>query len=315
MNMDPLTYAVLSFILVAGVTYGGGVLLFRWWSPVQREQRHRLQPEAGASSILRWEDRAKAGWQRTLERLARALGPRDSAKLSRVRQRLVWAGYHDPRVLRFFIGAKVGCAILFGYAYTLYSIALQRALPHVLPISVILMVLGFLLPNFWLQNRIKARQRDVLNALPDVLDLLMVCVEAGMAFNAAVARVAERPEMRQSPLHQEMLRMHQEVSAGRPRQEALRGLGERTGVREVKTMVGAFIQTEQLGTSLAKTLRIHADSARVHRRLRAEERAHLVPVLMLFPTVLFLLPAFVLVVMAPALLKLVKVLQAMGGIR
>ncbi len=189
----------------------------------------------------------------------------------------------------------------------------MRALPHVLPISVILMVLGFWLPNFWLQNRIKARQRDVVNALPDVLDLLMVCVEAGMGFNSAVARVAEQPQMRQSPLHQELLRMHQEVRAGQPRQEALRALGERTGVREVKTVVGAFIQTEQLGTSLAKTLRIHADSARVHRRLRAEERAHIVPVLMIFPTVLFLLPAFVLVILAPALLNLLNVLQAMGG--
>ena len=109
--------------------------------------------------------------------------------------------------------------------------------------------------------------------------------------------------------------MHQEVSAGRPRQEALRGLGERTGVREVKTMVGAFIQTEQLGTSLAKTLRIHADSARVYRRLRAEERAHLVPVLMIFPTVLFLLPAFILIILAPALLKLMVVIQGIGGVR
>ena len=314
--MDPLTYAVFSFILVAGVTYVGSVLLFRWWAPVQRERLQQPQPKEGASSIVRWEDdRARAGWHRTLERLARALGPRDSARLLRARQRLVWAGTHDPRAVRFFIGAKVGCALLFGYAYTLYGIAIQQALPHMLPISVILTVLGFLLPNFWLYNRIRARQRDVVNALPDVLDLLMVCVEAGMGFNAAVARVAEQPQMRQSPLHQELLRMHQEVRAGRPRPEALRALGERTGVREVKTVVGAFIQTEQLGTSLGKTLRIHADFARVQRRFRAEERAHVVPILMLFPTVLFLLPAFVLVILAPALLNLGKVLQAMGGVR
>jgi tight adherence protein C len=314
--MDPLTYAVFSFILVAGVTYVVCVLLFRWWSPVQRERLQQPQPKDGASSIVRWkDDRARAGWQRNLERLSRALGPRDSARLSRAQQRLVWAGYHDPRAVRFFIGAKVGCALLFGYAYTLYGIAMQQALPHVLPISVILMVLGFLLPNFWLYNRIRPRQRDVVNALPDVLDLLMVCVEAGMGFNAAVARIAEQPQMRQSPLHQELLRMHHEQRAGQPRPEALRAMGERTGVREVKTMVGAFIQTEQLGTSLGKTLRIHADFARVQRRFRAEERAHIVPVLMLFPTVLFLLPAFVLVIMAPTLLKLVNVLQAMGGVR
>ena len=107
--------------------------------------------------------------------------------------------------------------------------------------------------------------------------------------------------------------MHQEVRAGRPRQEALRALGERTGVREVKTVVGAFIQTEQLGTSLGKTLRVHAEGARNQRRLRAEERAYLVPVKMLFPTVVFLLPAFILVVLGPALLNLLKAIQSIGG--
>jgi tight adherence protein C len=313
--MDPLTYAVLAFIVVAGVTYVGGLLLFRWWSPVQRERFDPRQAEAGASSILRWEDRARAGWQRTLDRLARALRPRDSAMLSRARERLVWAGYDDPRAARFLLGAKVGCAILFGNAYIIYGLAIQRALPHVVPISFILAVLGFLFPNFWLYNRTRARQRDVVNALPDALDLLMVCVESGMGFNAAVIRVAEQPEVRKSPLHQELLRMHQEVRAGRPRQEALRAVGERTGVREVKVVVGAFIQTEQLGTSLGKTLRIHADAARVQRRFRAEERAALVPIQMLFPTVLFLLPAFILVLLAPALLQLAQAIQAIGGVR
>lgn len=107
--------------------------------------------------------------------------------------------------------------------------------------------------------------------------------------------------------------MHLEVRAGRPRQESLRGLGDRTGVREIKAVVGAFIQTEQLGTSLGKTLRIHADFARVQRRLRAEEAANLVPVKMLFPTVCFLLPAFLLVSLAPALLRLVEAFKVMGG--
>ena len=106
--------------------------------------------------------------------------------------------------------------------------------------------------------------------------------------------------------------MHHEVRAGWPRQEALRALGERTGAQEVKSVVGAFIQTEQLGTSLGKTLRIHADFARVQRRFRAEERAHLVPLKMLFPTVFFLLPAFFLVSLAPALLKLLESFQMMG---
>lgn len=106
--------------------------------------------------------------------------------------------------------------------------------------------------------------------------------------------------------------MHLEVRAGRPRAEALRALGERTGVDEIKAMVSAFIQTERLGTPLGKTLRVHADSARLQRRHRAEERAHLAPLKMLFPTVFFLMPAFFLVTLAPSLLGLLRLLKAIS---
>ena len=102
--------------------------------------------------------------------------------------------------------------------------------------------------------------------------------------------------------------MHLEMRVGRPREEALRGLGERTGVQEVKSMVGAFIQTDRLGTSLGKTLRVHAESARVARRHRAEERAYLAPLKMLFPTVLFIFPAMFLVILGPAFINISKVL-------
>ena len=311
--MDPTIYALLSFGFVVGVmSLRGGILLLLWGSPVQLERFQPPEPEAGKASILRWEERPAKGWQHTLERLGRAFVPRDRAKLSRVRERLAWAGYHDPRAVRFFTGVKVGCLIFFGCAYFLYGVVIQRVLSHVLPISLFLGVLGCFLPDFWLRCRIRARQRDVLHALPNVLDLLMVCIEAGLGFDAAVARVAERPEARRSPLHQEMLRMHLEVRAGRPREEALRGLGDRTGVEEVKALVGAFIQTERLGTALGKTLRIHAESSRVQRRLRAEERAQLAPLKMLFPTVLFLFPVFFLVTFAPGMLKLLAALKAIG---
>lgn len=310
--MNPMTYAIFSFAIVGGVVYIAGTFLLRWWSPVQRERLEIPRPTAGPTSILRWEDQSKAAWQRTLDRLGRAFGPRDSAKLSRVRQRLAWAGYHNPRAVRLFIGAKVGCGILCAYAYTLYGLYIQRALPQILPISLILAVLGFFLPDFWLRNRAKARQREILYALPGVLDLLMVCVEAGMGFDAAVGRVTDRSEGRRSPLHQEMLRTHLEVRAGRPREEALQALGERTGVEDVKVVVAAFIQSERLGTSLGRTLRIHAESARVKRRRRAEERAHLAPLKMVFPTVIFLLPVFFLVTLAPALLKFLDAWQRIG---
>ncbi|MGB7951825.1 MAG: type II secretion system F family protein [Candidatus Binatia bacterium] len=306
-------YTLLSFGLVVGVmSIGGAVLLLLWWSPVEQERIQPPKSEGRSGTILRWEQRTKAGWQRYLERLGRIFAPRDRVKLSRVRERLAWAGYYDPSALRYFVGAKVACLILFGCAYFLFGVLIQRVLSHVVPVSMFLGVAGCFLPDFWLRMRIQERQREVLHALPNVLDLLMVCIEAGLGFDAAVARVSERPEVRGSPLHQEMMRMHLEVRSGRPREEALRGLGERTGVEEVKALVGAFIQTERLGTSLGKTLRIHAESARVQRRLRAEERAQLAPLKMLFPTVMFLFPVFFLVTFAPGMLKLLAALKAIS---
>ena len=309
--MNPMIYALLSFALIVGVTsIWGAILLYLWWSPVQQERLNSRQPEVKGRTILRWEEGAKSIWRRPLERLGQIFVPRDRKKMSRLRDRLAWAGYHNPLALRYFAGAKVGCLIFFGCAYLLYGVIVQRVTSHVLPVSLFLGVAGCFLPDFWLQMRVQARQRDVLHALPNVLDLLMVCIEAGLGFDAAVARIAERPEVRGSPLHQEMLRMHLEVRAGRPREEALRGLGERTGVEEVKAVVGAFIQTERLGTSLGKTLRIHAESARIQRRVRAEERAQLAPLKMLFATVLFLFPVFFLVTFAPGMLKLLAALKA-----
>lgn len=314
--MNPITVILLSFVIVAGVTVLASMALLKLWPGVQRG---RLATPAGESrgpeSILRWGEQPATGWQRTVERIGRAVGSSEETAPSKYRQRLIWAGLHEPRAAVVFIGTKVALAALLGSAYFLYSsFVFLRVVPflQLLAISLILAGIGFFLPDFWLRNRIKVRQREIVHALPDVLDLLMVCVEAGMGFDAAVARVAEQPETRHRPLYAELMRMHLEVRAGRPRSEALRALGERTGVGEVKSMVGAFIQTEKLGTPLGKTLRVHADSARVQRRHRAEELAHLAPLKMLFPTVFFLMPAFFLVTLAPSLLGLVKLLKGIG---
>lgn len=313
--MNPITVVVLSFLIVAGVTILAGMALLRWWPAIQRERLTAPATGSGPASILRWSGEPATAWERAAERIGRAVAGSPEAAPSKYRQRLLWAGHYEPRAVLLFMGAKVGFAALAGSAYLVYSVLALRVIPapRLIAISLILMVAGFFLPDFWLHNRIKARQREMVHALPDVLDLLMVCVEAGMGFDAAVARVAEQPDRRQSPLHQEMLRMHLEVRAGRPRAEALRALGARTGVEEVKAMVGAFIQTEKLGTPLGKTLRVHADAARVQRRHRAEERAHLAPLKMLFPTVFFLMPSFFLVTLAPSLLGLMRLLKALGG--
>jgi tight adherence protein C len=245
-------------------------------------------------------------------RLGRWLTPRDAGLLGGYRRRLVLAGFQNPGAVALFLGGKATVAGGLACSHVLYGLMVQRALPNVLPVSVILGGLGFFLPDVWLRLRTRQRRRAVTNALPDVLDLLMVCVEAGMGFDAAVARVAEQRGSRTSPLHEELLRMHLEIRAGRPREEALRALVERLGTEDIRSIIGSFIQTERLGTPLGKTLRVQADASRVQRRHRAETRAQLVPLLMLGPTILFLLPSFMLVAMAPSLLRIFQILSTIG---
>lgn len=304
--MNPLTYAIVTFVVVLGVTLVSALIILRLWPAIGRDRLTPATSAGGAESILRFGTEPATGLQRTIEKIGRNVIPKDTVRLTRYRTRLAQAGIHDPRGVAVLWGAKLVCALVGLFAYPFFGFLVQRLLPNMMLISLACFAVGFLLPDFWLYNRIKERQRAILNTLPDVLDLLMVCVEAGLGFDSAVARVAEQEELERSPLHQELMRMHLEVRAGRPREEALRSLGDRCGIQEVRSMVSAFIQSDRLGTPLGKTLRVHAESARVQRRHRAEERASLAPLKMIFPTVLFLMPAFFLVAMAPSLLGLIK---------
>jgi tight adherence protein C len=312
--MNSVALVLMSFGVVAGVTFLIGYTLLQRVPTVGQE---RLRPTArepqASSSILRWDQEIGPAWQRVAARLGRALGPGDQNRRMQYRRRLVWAGYLDPRAVTIFMGVKVGAALIGALAYPVYGILIARILSNTLMYSVVLGGLGFFIPDAWLSRRVRERQTKIVQALPDVLDLLMVCVEAGLGFDAAVARIADQPGRPRSPLHDDLLRMQLEIRAGRPREEALRDLGERAGVEQVRRVVTAFIQADRLGTPLGKTLRVHAEAARVERRHRAEERAYLAPLKMIFPTAVFLMPAFMLVAMGPSVVNLMMVFRALGG--
>lgn len=308
-----MTLVVVAFLVVSLITFAVGALLLRLLPAIKAE---RLAPATGGAtrgdvSILRWDERYAAGWRAFVERLGRSLAPRDAGLLGGYRQRLVRAGFHNPRTVPVFLGAKAAIGLGLGVSYLFYGAIIQRALPNLLPVSVILGGLGFFLPEVWLRLRSHSRQRAVQNALPDVLDMLMVCVEAGMGFDAAVARVAEQGAGK-SPLHDELLRMHLEIRSGRPREEALRAMSDRIGSEDIRSIVGSFIQTDRLGTPLGKTLRVQAEASRVRRRHRAETRAQVAPLMMLIPTIVFLMPSFMLVAAAPSLLRILQILQTIG---
>jgi len=169
--------------------------------------------------------------------------------------------------------------------------------------AVVLMfaAVGWMAPGLWLKGRLGARQKLVLKTLPDALDLVTTCVEAGLGLDGALARVAEKSS---GPLADELTRMLRDVAMGKLRREALTELADRIGVDELTSFINAIIQAEQLGVGIAQVLRVQSDQMRTRRRQRAEQTAHEAPIKMIFPLVLFIFPAFMLVILGPAVIRI-----------
>jgi tight adherence protein C len=166
---------------------------------------------------------------------------------------------------------------------------------------MVMAAMGFSLPLFWLKTTVGSRQKLIVKSLPDAMDLITTCVEAGLGLDAALAKVSEQMK---GPLAKELSQMLREVSMGRLRREALSDLGQRTGVHELISFVNAVIQAEQLGVSIGHVLKVQSDQMRTHRRQRAEKQAHEAPVKMMFPLVLCIFPAFMLVILGPAVIRI-----------
>jgi tight adherence protein C len=169
-------------------------------------------------------------------------------------------------------------------------------------------IAGFLFPDFVLRRKIRKRQEEITDSLPDGLDLLVVCVEAGLGLNAAFIKITEEFKLSSPALSEEFDIVNREMVAGKPRQEALRALTERTGVEDVKSLVAMLIQTEKLGTSLAQSLRIHSDSLRMRRRQKAEEAAAKTTIKLVFPLVFLMFPALFIVILGPGVIQVINVL-------
>jgi tight adherence protein C len=178
-----------------------------------------------------------------------------------------------------------------------------------LMLTVVFLLVGFMFPDLWLTSRVNRRQKGVFRAMPDALDLLTICVEAGLGFDAAMAKVQEKWD---NELALEFGRVIQEIRLGKLRRDALRDMAERAGVAELTSFVAAVIQSEQLGVSLAKVLRIQSDQMRVRRRQMAEEEAHKAPIKMIFPIALLIFPSILIVLLGPAAMLLMT--SALGGI-
>jgi len=171
-------------------------------------------------------------------------------------------------------------------------------------LTIVAVGYGAFMPIFILSRMITKRQHRIRKALPDALDLMVVCVEAGLGLNAALNRVGQEMDLVEPALAEELTITNREIRAGRAREEALRNLGERTGVEDIKSLVAMLVQTDRFGTSIAESLRVFADSMRIKRRQRAEEMVAKAAVKLIFPLLLFIFPALLIVLMGPALIKM-----------
>lgn len=225
------------------------------------------------------------------------------ATLNSARRRLEMAGNPMQLDPAFFLTTRIVLAILFGgLVFAVYVITKRNWLQG-LGLSVLFLVIGFMFPDLWLSSKISARQKAIFRSLPDALDLLTVCVEAGLGFDAAMRNVHEKWE---DDLALEFGRVLQEIALGKLRREALRDMSDRLEVRELTSFIAAVIQSEQLGVSMAKVLRIQSDQMRVRRRQMAEEEANKAPIKMVFPIGCLIFPSILLVLLGPAALLLLS---------
>jgi tight adherence protein C len=246
-----------------------------------------------------------------LGRLARPFAwvarPTQAAELSRLRQRLTQAGLRSEFAMEIFLASKLLLAALSTAAFLyINNHLLVRGLTFPKDAAVAVWLCGamFFLPNLWLSGQIRKRQALLERALPDAMDLLVTCVEAGLGLDAALSRVADEMHLAAPVLAAELQLTFLEVQAGVPRRQAFRRLADRTGVEDLRQLSAVLTQTEIFGTSIARALRVHADAMRIKRMQKAEERAGMVGVKMTIPLILCILPSLMAIVLGPALVSI-----------
>jgi tight adherence protein C len=245
-------------------------------------------------------------FEQALDPISKAI-PLSPADVSRTRAWLIQAGLRDASHINYYFGSRLLLALVGLIGVVVFSgvgnLFLLAGIPG----------LGFFLPRFFLKRMIRDRQQRIRLGLPDALDLTVICVEAGLALDQALMRVGQDLHHAHPDLSDEFHLVNLEMRAGKPRAEALRNLVDRTGVDDIRSLVGTLIQTDRFGTSVAQALRVHSDSLRTERRQRAEEQAAKTTIKMVPPLVLFVLPSIIFVTIGPAVIDLIRQLGPVAG--
>ncbi len=307
MTMIQMIYLVIIFITVSGVAF---ILI---WLLMPRTTQARLDQIASENAGI-----TKTGldqWEQSINRLTSPFAtlslPSEGWENSLLRIRFMHAGYRSKSVPYFYFGGKTLLALILPAFFFIFVVIISRlelGTNSLVFFFLALSSLGYYLPNIILARMIALRQRDLFENVPDALDLMTVCVEAGLGMDAAMNKVGEEMYVKCRPLAEELHLVNLEMRAGRNREDALRNLALRTGVEEIEGLVAMLVQADRFGTSIAASLRVHSDMLRTKRRLRAEEAAAKIALKLLFPLIFFIFPSLLLVLLGPAMIQMYRVL-------
>ena len=310
------TTHIFSLILVFCAVAGASVAAVGWFMP--RPIQTRLKQAVGEAPAE--QENSQSAWR---EKIVSALSPagkltvpKEGWENSLLRQRFMQAGIRKDQAVLFFFAAKTlltfALPIVFMLAAGLgsVSVSLNGAMVAILGLAAV----GYYAPNIWLGRRIAFRQREMFEALPDAIDLMTVMVEAGLGLDAAIVRVGQELGPRSPILEEELRLVGLELRAGASREQALTNLARRSGVEELDLLVAVLVQTDRFGTSMAESLRVHSDTLRTKRRLRAEEAAAKIALKLLFPLIFCIFPSVMIVLMGPAVISIYRVfIPIVGG--
>jgi tight adherence protein C len=301
---------VLLFVAVVLIVVGVGALL----SELEFMQRRLAGPwapnqnrsESATSIVL--EDNL-------LKRIDNLVTPKNLDELSRIRKRLIQAGHRKPSAVRVFYLSKAVLALGFVVVAALLAPFLASTLPLPLLALVVIfaMLLGYLLPSFWIERTIEYRRLDAELGFPDLLDMLLICIEAGNGLDQAARRVAREIKLVNRVLADELSVVNEELYAGKSRAAVFRDFAERLTVPDISAFAAVLRQSDEFGVSIAETLRVYASELRDKRVMRAEEKANMMPIKLALGSIAFTIPPTMLIMAGPSIIMILRTFAGLGG--
>jgi len=292
----------ISFVAVFFLVLSLGLLLFYRNAAVERLSSVVGNRVGSSGGVLERILRGRAASVKTLIRPFENVVPRSVAEATVVQKRLIRAGYRKASAVNLFYGTKV--VVPIGLLVLALATQVYQWSPFFILVGAV--GLGFLAPDYWLSNRISSRQFRIRVGLPEALDLMVICTEAGLGMDQTILRVSEELKLSQPKISEEFGLVILEQKAGLPRADALKNFAERTGLPTVKALANTLIQADIYGTNIAKTLRVYADTMRTQIHQSAEERAAQTTIKLVFPLVLFIFPAVFVVTLGPAVISILE---------